>query len=118
MWNPLAVLAMALALGACGALQPGPKPPGAEPPTAPPPSVPPVPPAPEPSGDLCARAYRHMKDLGCPPPEPTGGGTWVDVCHNANAAAISMHERCILRISVDPTCTVTQAARQTGCERQ
>jgi hypothetical protein len=59
-----------------------------------------------------------MIELRCPPPEPKGGGTWVDVCHNANDNAVSMHELCILRIESDPQCLLTNATRQTGCARE
>jgi hypothetical protein len=71
----------------------------------------------EAGADLCLRAYEHMIELRCPPPEPRGGGTWADVCRNANAQAISMHEICILRIENDPNCAATEAARQNGCTR-
>jgi hypothetical protein len=110
----LFVIAAAFALSAeCNPVVPNPDPtpwPVPDPTEAPPaPSPAPVPtPAPTPpvpsTGDTCDKAEENAASQGCPL-KGSGLSSWSDVCRNAAANAVTMHQKCIASAKSCPEIT-------------
>ncbi len=83
---------------------PGPAPaPTPSPVPSPAPIPSPSPPAPPlPGGDSCDAAEEKATMLGCPL-AGSGSISWADVCRNAAANGVTMHQKCVAAASDCPT---------------